>query len=145
MSKNEFISLELGKVVAGVIKKLRKKQDELLLPYGLSNFHAVYIANLYRYKEMTMADLTELAGVDKANTTRVIKDLLDKNIVEKQGGERKFVLKLTQNGKKIAKKFNDKIEKFMNMVFSDFADSEKNELCRLLNKLFNGLKGAVEE
>ena len=145
MKNKECISLNLGKVVGGVVKKLRKKQDDLLSPYGLTNFHAVYIVNLNKYQEMTMSDLTAVAGTDKANTTRVVKDLLSKNIVEKHGGERKFILKLTENGKQIAKTFKDKIEKFMQKVFVDFTESERMELCKLLDKLLNGMKSALEE
>ena len=145
MKNNEFISLDLMKVICGVIKKLRKKQDDLLSPYGLTNFHSNYILNLDRYKNLTMADLTELSGVDKANTTRVVKDLLDKQIVEKQGGERKFILKLTQFGKQIAKKFKQSIQNFMEKVFVAFNNEERNHLCVLLDKLFNGVKIAVEE
>ena len=144
MKKLEFISLDLAKVIGGVIKKLRKKQDDLLLPYGLSNFHAGYISNLERHGELSMADLTDLSGVDKANTTRVVKDLLDKQIVEKQGGERKFKLNLTQKGKTIATEFKKRIEKFMQKVFSNFTVDEKNTLCKLLDKLFNSIKIAVE-
>ena len=76
MSCKDLFNLDFGKTITGVIKKLSKKEDELMSVYGLTHFHARYIMNIHRFESITMTDLTELAGVDKANTTRVVKDLL---------------------------------------------------------------------
>ena len=89
---------------------------------------------------MTMADLTECIGVDKANTTRAIKDLLEQKIVEKQGGIRKFQLILTKKGIEIAEKFVCSFENFFKRVLKDFSEAEKTTLISLLQKMFVGLQ-----
>lgn len=140
----EYSNLNVGKTISGVVKKLCKKEDELMQPYGLTHFHSKYIMNIYKHNSITMTDLTALAGADKANTTRVVKDLLSENVVEKSGGERKFFLSLTEKGREIAKNFKQHIENFMKTVFKDFQDHEIKSLVQLLEKLFLGVKTAVE-
>lgn len=141
----EYSNLNVGKTISGVIKKICKKEDELMQPYGLTHFHSKYIMNIYKNNSITMTDLTTLAGADKANTTRVVKDLLSGDIVEKSGGERKFFLSLTKKGKQIATSFKQHIDSFMKIVFKDFKDNEINTLMQLLEKLFLGVKTAVED
>ena len=139
-----YNNLDLNKTISGVVKKLCKKEDEVLSPYGLTHFHARYIENVYRFNSVTMADLTELSGTDKANTTRVVKDLLNQNIVTKSGGERKFNLNLTEKGKQIAQYFKQQKEKFMKIVFKDFSHEEIKSLKLLLEKLFLGVTNALK-
>ena len=144
MKCKEYYDINLNKTITGVIKQLSRKEDEMLAPYNLTHSHARYIENVYRFKTVTMADLTELSGTDKANTTRVIKELLNKNIVEKFGGERKFKLSLTLKGKQIAEHFKNQKEKFMRSVFKNFSTAEMSTLKALLEKLFIGTSCALK-
>ena len=112
MEKTRELELEFTKTASNALKICKKKEDEILQPFSLSSFHAKYIKLLHKFKIMTMNDLTECIGVDKANTTRAIKDLLEQKIVEKQGGIRKFQLILTKKGLEIAEKFVVSFEKF---------------------------------
>lgn len=144
MKCEKYLDVDVGKTISGVVKRLSKKEDEIMEKYNLSHFHSRYIANIYKHNSVTMSDLTEMAGVDKANTTRVVKDLLSKDIVEKNGGIRKFQLSLTEKGKEIAKLFKREIESFMKKVFANFKDSEINTLFELLEKLCLGAKSALE-
>ena len=134
----------VGKTITGVIKQLSRKEDEMLAPFSLTHSHARYIENVYRFEIVTMADLTELSGTDKANTTRVVKELLNQKIVEKSGGERKFNLSLTLKGKHIAEHFKKQKEKFMRSVFKNFSTQEMATLKALLEKLFTGTTCALK-
>ena len=110
MEFKEYYDINFNKTLTDVIKKLSKKEDEMLAPFNLTHSHAKYIENIHRFNSVTLTDLTELSGTDKANTTRVVKELLKQGIVEKSGGERKFNLTLTQKGNEIANCF----KKFFN-------------------------------
>ena len=136
--------MNLNKTITDVLKKLSKKEDEMLSPFGLTHSHARYIENVYRFNTVTMADLTELSGTDKANTTRVIKDLLTQGIVEKSGGERKFNITLTEKGTQIAEHFKQQQERFMRNVFKDFSKTEIETFKTLLEKLFLGTTSALK-
>lgn len=139
-----YHDINLSKTITDVIKKLSKKEDEMLSPFSLTHSHAKYLENVYRFESVTMADLTELSGTDKANTTRVIKELLNKDIVIKSGGERKFNITLTEKGKQIAEHFKQQKEKFMENVFKDFSKEELQNLKELLQKLFLGTTSALK-
>ena len=136
----ENLEIDFIKTTSNALKTFKKKEDEILLPFSLSSFHAKYIKLLHKFKEMTMNKLTELIGVDKANTTRAVKELLDQQVVEKQGGIRKFKLILTKKGVEIAEKFMFAFDNFFKRVLKDFTDAEKTTLVNLLNKLHFGLE-----
>ena len=144
MKCKAYYDINLNKTITDVMKQLSKKEDEMLAPFSLTHSHARYIENVYRFNTVTMADLTELAGKDKANTTRVVKDLLNQNIVTKSGGERKFKLNLTEKGKAIAKHFESEKDNFMKQVFKDFSKQEIETLKALLEKLFIGTTNALK-
>ncbi len=139
----EFTNCELNRLTVGVVKKIRKKQDEILSPYGLTHYHATYIENLEHFGELSLTDLTMLTNTDKANTTRVIHDLVERDIVLRQGSERRICVRLSELGQKIAKEFKSKVKDFMDKVMEKFDNSELGKLKELLNRLFEGLKIAV--
>ena len=137
--KKLSLSLELEKSIISLIKRITKKEDEFLSQYGLTHFHALYLGHLNLYDELTMVELTNMIGFDKANTTRVVRDLLNKNYVEKTGGERKFKLHLTNLGKNIANDFNKKINIFMSNVMKNFSPLDHENLVNLIDKLKFGI------
>ncbi len=75
----EFPAKEL---MLRILKSVKKLEDKFSIKYNLSHFHTQYITFLNIFGRLTLTDLTHLVGADKANTTRVIKDLKDKGDVE---------------------------------------------------------------
>lgn len=141
MSEIDFLNLEFSKAIVDVVKKMRKKMDEFLKKYGLTHFHALYVLELFKFGTLTMGELTDNIGVDKANTSRVVKDLIDKGYAEKIGeADRKFSLKLTRSGKKMAQDFKTRIDNLMEGVLAGFSDRDKDNLRRTMKKLIAGLK-----
>lgn len=145
MEKVRNLELEFTKTATNALKICKKKEDEILKPFSLSSFHAKYIKLLHKFKEMTMNDLTECIGVDKANTTRAIKDLLQQGVVEKHGGIRKFQLVLTNKGQEVAERFILSYENFFKCVLKDFSETEKTTLIALFEKMFIGLKRELNQ
>ncbi len=140
MSEIDYLNLEFSKALVDVVKKMRKKMDEVLKKFGLTHFHALYVLELFKSGELTMGELTENIGVDKANTSRVIKDLLEKGYAEKVGeADRKFAIKLSRLGKKMAQDFKNRIDNLMESALSQFSEREKNNLHKTLKKLIDGL------
>ena len=140
MNEIEFLNLEFSKALVDVVKKMRKKMDEYLKKFDLTHFHSLYVLELFKSGELTMGELTENIGVDKANTSRVVKDLLDKGYIEKVGElDRKFAVKLSKLGKKMAQDFKNRIDNLMEGALSQFSEREKTSLHKTLKKLIDGL------
>lgn len=143
MEANEFFEVEMLGLMQNVSKIIMKIEDEFLKKSDLTHFHARYIANLFRFKRLKMKDLNNLLCVDKANTTRAVRDLINKGIVEKVGeNERKFDLQLSKKGEEIAKEFKRKIDCHLNESFKKFTQKEKQTLFKLMNKLSEGIVDA---
>ncbi len=143
MSKMSYFNYDFGKLIQCFDKRMRKIQDSMLSKYHLTHFHAWYLANLHRFGEMNMTDLTNRIGVDKANTTRAVKDLMNKGYIEKVGNsERKYNVKLSEKGRGVAKTFKCHIDKMMKESFKYFTEEEKAKFFELLSKLSMGVKDA---
>lgn len=93
-------------LISNFLKKIRKAQNEMLINYHLSSIHMMYLMVLYRNLDgLTLNNLNDLLNVDKANTTRVVKDLIKKGYLEKdEKGIRKYKVKLTEEGIIVTKK-----------------------------------------
>lgn len=127
---------EFTDILQIVDKKIKSLESETLARFGLTHFHARYLSQLYRHDKMTMSELTENIGVDKANTTRAVRDLHFKGLLERaSGGIRNFSLRLSNKGREVAVYLRDELTIFMKKLFSNFTDDEKNTLFSLLNKL----------
>lgn len=142
---NELIKLDLKNDFTKIVKKVQKVEDDFLQPFNLTHFHSHYLLDLYLSGGATMQGMSARLGCDKANTTRVVKDLMSKDLVEKSGGIRKFVLKLTEKGNQIAIKIKNKVENFLQHVFADFSNEEKAMFAHLFNKVVAGVSSAAEE
>ena len=140
MDEIECLNLEFSKALVDVVKKMRKKMDEYLKKFELTHFHALYVLELFKQNELTMGELTDNLGVDKANTSRVVKDLIEKGYIEKVGeADRKFAVKLSKSGKKMAQDFKNRIDNLMEGALSQFSEREKTSLHKTLKKLIDGL------
>ncbi len=139
--EKEYCNIAFINSSTAIIKRLRDYETKFLSKYNLTHFHAQYLANLDINKQMTLTELSENIGVDKSNTTRAIKDLVNKQYVIKVGdSSRKYMVELTPSGKSIVKTFRDYLKKLTTKVFKNFTKQELDTLFSLLNKLMMGVK-----
>lgn len=126
------------------LKNVNKIYDELLKPYGLSKFHGAYLICLFRNPNgLKLNDLNRIIGCDKANTSRAIMDLESKNLICKNiesDGEKKYSVRLTENGREIAEKFVLSMRNFGDKMFSRLDEVEQKQFFYLINKMYGGDK-----
>lgn len=139
-----IIDFEFKTNFCKILKQVQKVEDEFLASADLTHFHSHYLLDLYLTKQETMQEMSARLGCDKANTTRVVKDLIDKNLVTKTSQIRKFSLKLTDKGKMVALTLKRKITSFLKSVFSDFSVEEKQQFALLFEKMLCGLNRACK-
>lgn len=97
--------MDLTKLViaSGKIKKyVQKSVNDLLKPYAISSVHAPYLLLLLNYQQLTRKNFNEILNVDKANTTRVIKDLEQNKMITYDKNVRNGYISLTDKGIQVA-------------------------------------------
>ncbi len=140
---NKNFQFKIVGVISNTLKLLHGIETKLLSKFSLTHFHTRYLLYLYENGEMTMGELTAKICVDKANTTRAVKDLINKGYIEKVGdNRRKFTLKLSDTGKDIAVYLHNELNKIGKIAFKDFTNEDVDKLYDLSEKFMLGVKNA---
>lgn len=125
-------------------KNFCKEFDDILKPYGLSKLHAFYLIVLYNNLDngITLNAFNSKLGCNKANTSRAIANLMEKNIIYKvsEECEKKYMVRLTNEGVNLARTFVESIQERNYQLLSVFDEEEKNEFYRLLKKIAEGVE-----
>ncbi len=128
-------------------KYMDRSINEVIKQYGISfiQFRPIILLNRYREDGLSLQELTEKIGIDKANVTRVINDLLEKEIVYKSDlKQRGYKIKLTKKGLEIATKIMSGKDKIHKKLFSYFTETEKEQFFYLLTKIYENIPKGEE-
>ncbi|MEG0026230.1 MAG: MarR family transcriptional regulator [Bacilli bacterium] len=122
-------------------KQMKKNNNVFLSSLSLTHIQAMHLMYLFQNKEgLTLNELTKMVDINKANTTRAIKDLIIKGYVTKENDKiRGFKIKLTDNGKNIAKRFYQKRHNNIKIMLTNFTNQEKKQMLLLMKKIVNNL------
>lgn len=128
-------------------KYIDKIIKEDLKKYEITTMHFRPIILLYKSTYgLSLNELTSKIGVDKANITRVINDLIKKEIVYKsEQVKRGYKIKLTEKGIEISKHICEHKKKTAEKIFMGLTEQEKKELTNLMFKLFSKIPNIEEE
>ena len=88
-------------IASRIKRSMGKKFSEVLKPYGLSGFHAMFFNALNNNpKGLSQAELTENLGIDKAHVSRVVASLEEKGFAKRESreGESRPLVVLTEKG-----------------------------------------------
>lgn len=138
MDDLDFFPKSIGKLN----KQMQKRFCEELKPCDLTSAHAMYLIVLFENEGMTLKEVTENVGMDKANTTRVISDLKEKGYIytdrTREGG-RKYKVFLTDEGKQAAEIVRSAITKMLDNIFSILTDAERAQYIAILKKIITNM------
>jgi DNA-binding MarR family transcriptional regulator len=127
-----------------ILNKLRKRLDQTSLSslkeYNLSKLHLLYLMVLFEKEEgMTLKELSDYLGFDKANTSRAISQLIAKGYVQKLSqGELalKYKIELTPKGKELAVIIWGQMDEANIEIVSLFTPEELQSLAQIAGKLW---------
>ena len=131
---------EFARCVGNLKKRIQKRVSDALKPYNLSSMHSMYLMTLYHKGELTLVELTGELKFNRANTSRVIRDLIQKGYVvcdKNENNLRKYKVFLSEEGRKVAESFDTQMENFKIEDVSRLTHEEWTTLIALLNKLTN--------
>jgi DNA-binding MarR family transcriptional regulator len=130
------------KSIGRLNKQMQKIFGEELQSCDLSSGHAMYMMVLYENDGITLKELTENVGMDKANTTRVVRSLKSKGYVYTDPATehtRKYKVYLTEEGKKAAEIVRASITKMLDIIFSILTDTERAQYIAILKKIITNI------
>lgn len=129
-------------LINSIKKHVHKNLKSGLKNHNINPPHGLYLRVLLDYKEgLTLTELTQMLDFDKANTTRIINELINLDYIKKEENKlKKYKIVLTKEGLKKARIVKNEVCKIHNQAFKDFSKEEKQEFERLIIKFINNIK-----
>lgn len=123
-------------------KKMMEQHQKIMDQYQISKAHMPYIMMLNSNKDgMTQHELSEKSFLDKAHTSRALKELAEKGVLEKEDiNKYKNKFKLTTKGLEIADAFKVQGSKMHQRVFETLTKEELSQLRGIITKLYDAIK-----
>lgn len=139
---------KFSKVINQLNKELKKIKYKHMSKYGLGSVHAMCVISLWENPGQTAAELMNGEEVDKAQMSRVIKDLCEKDFikpVEGQKGKYRLRYRLTANGLEIAEEIRGKVRDIVKFVDEGIAPEDIIIMYNTLDRLCNNIIKAQDE
>lgn len=140
---------QFSTVISGINRYIQKIERDEMIKYGYKGSYAQYLVALIKYEDgVTMAKLCEICDKDKAAVSRVVGELIEKELVEKKQEEsKKYKAKicLTDKGRQASEYVIDKAKKAVNEVGRELSIEERKLLYTSLEKIAFNLKRISDE
>lgn len=124
-------------------KKMMEQHQIIMDRYHISKTHMPYLMILKQNPEgMTQHEMTEKSFLDKAHTSRALKELLDMAYIKKDDlSKYKNKYYLTEKGLEIAEAFRVSSQKIKQKVFETLSQEEMAQLTNIMKKLHEAING----
>ncbi|MBQ8802635.1 MAG: MarR family transcriptional regulator [Tyzzerella sp.] len=132
-------------IISSIYKNIQKVKKNKMKEFGLSGNHVMSLFYLSRNAEgLTAAQLCQLISVDKAATSRVLAELLEKGYVyypELEGGKKyRTTVMLTEKGKKVTEEFDGIICSVVQEIGGNLSEEERDNMYHALDLISNNLE-----
>ena len=135
-------------LVVGASRSVTRLKGSYMSNYGLGSTHTMCIRRLHASKNgLTRTQLAESCGLDKAQVSRIVNELSEKNYVteEKIGSSYKRKIFLTDDGIKIAEEINRIVLSINDYVSGKISDEEITTFYRVFGTICDNLRSAEQE
>ena len=132
-------------LIGNAMKSLEKLKSKGMEEYGLSGTYTLCLRQLYAAPDgMTRTQLAHTCGVDRAQITRVIGELIAKNLVLESDGTSNYRKKcrLTENGREVTAEINKLVAKINRFVSGDIPQERLEIFYETLQEICENLKEA---
>ena len=135
-------------LIAAAGKTLQRIKTNKMEKYGLGSTHTTCLCKLGKAGNtgVTQKELTEQEGIDRAQVSRILRDLEQKELVKTEGGsayKKKYCL--TEKGFAVAKEIGDIILEINQYVSEEFSGEEIQVFYSVLCRINDNLKKAEEK
>ena len=135
-------------MIADIYRLWQKIAAIEMAKHGLKGMHAVYLTMLLRYNEgLTLTQICDKCGRDKAEVSRLVNMLSEKEMIEKSNATGKYKSKilLTAKGKEAAEDVAKKAELAVEKASQDVEPQEREIFYRVLESIHYNLLNVCEK
>ncbi|WP_415398330.1 MarR family winged helix-turn-helix transcriptional regulator [Sulfurimonas sp. CS5] len=128
----------LGLLIARVKRKMRKRMNDKLKPYGITAEQRAILLALCEKGDMTQVQLCDLISVEPSNLSTTLKRLEKKSYIEKvehPTDPRAYLVKATQQTQAIAHELLQLSSIVDSALFKDISDEELSITFETLKKM----------
>ena len=133
--------------ISNAMKSLEKIKARGMDEYGLSGTYTLCLRQLYgRPNGLTRTELAQHCCVDRAQITRVIGELLEKELVLEVGNGSNYRKRcvLTEKGRETTAEINELVDRILSFVSGDIPPQRLEIFYETLNEICEKLKQAEE-
>lgn len=143
---NRFERFSLA--ISEIHRYWHKIAADVMEKHGLKGPYATYFTTMYRYPDgITSAKLAEVCSRDKADVSRAITTMEKNGLVERDGASSNYraLLKLTDEGKKIAEMINEKAAAAVEYGGHGLSDADRETFYAALELITSNLQKLTEK
>lgn len=116
-----------------------KRVNVKIAPLGLTSSNVLFLMAVRRKEGISLKELTAYIMVDKALTTRTVRQLIDKGLIENRGTGREYSLFLTDSGRETESKVRKAYRESHVEMLDCLTPEERVEINRILGKIMKKL------
>lgn len=134
-------------MIGTAAKSLERLKFKGMEQFGLSGTHTLCLLRLYKAPDgLTRTELSTMLGVDRAQVTRVIGELIAKGLVREIGGGSGYRRKctLTEKGTEVSAEMRAIVDRVICFVSGDIPPERLSVFYETLNEICENLKKAEE-
>ncbi len=136
-----------AQMLSNATKSLYRLKSRYMSNYGLSSTHTVCLRKLYESRDgLTKSEISDTCGIDKAQTTRIMGELIAKNYVEDDSSKKTYNRKffLTEAGRKMTEEINQTVEGIVEYVNLGIPREEIEQFYTVFEVINKRLKDSEE-
>ena len=135
-------------MISNASKTINRLKTKYMSRYGLSGTHTICLRHLYENPEgLTKSEISDYCDIDKAQITRIIGELIEKECVSSDESKKTYNRKffLTEKGKNITNDINNMVISINHYVSADIPVEDIRHFYSVFEKINDKLKNSEEE
>jgi DNA-binding MarR family transcriptional regulator len=136
------------RLIEQIAKNNQVYEEACVNYFGVTSSQGGTILNLPQENTLKMNQLSKIVGVDNSTMTRMINQLVEKGLVERQASEkdRRLVqVGLTAAGKKLRQELAGALEQFYQDSLDKIPEKERTNIIQSLTAVNNAIGNGLEE
>ena len=128
-------------------KSIFRIKSKCMSKYGLSSTHTLCLRSLYEHSQgMTKREIADFCSIDKAQITRIMGELVEKDYVKSDAPSKTYNCKfyLTDSGVEITEEINEMVDQVVKYVNSDIPKEDIEHFYSVFEAINSKLKSSEE-